>query len=220
VRRSVESRPVRWTTDARRYIVSAWAGERLVVHELTRGWPNLVVLDGRKRKRVLAKGAALVALSPDGERAFVVKEPDPAPNVSVVDVANGREIATFTFSDEVDPTRGERINYVADSGSWTGETVIAAVSGGLAVFRVRGDEIALDQLLGVDPDAFPLGLMEPKSDATGRFVVAVAELMQRPRAAVSRTAAVECDLEERLCVLGRSAPSYQPPRLVYNPSRP
>lgn len=220
VRRSAESRPVRWTEDAGRYIVSAWGADRLVVHELTQGWPNLVVFDGPKRQRVLAEGAVLVALSPDGRRAFIAREPDPAPTVSVVDVANGREIAAFKFSREVDPIRGERISYVADSGAWVGEKVIAAVTGGLAVFHVDGNEIALEELLGVDPEAFPLGLAEPKSDETGRYVVAVAELMQKPRAPVSRTALMECDLVEQLCVLGRSAPSYQPPRPVYNPSRP
>ncbi len=220
VRRSVGAEPVRWTTEARRYIVSAWAGNRLIVHQLRQGWPNLVVFDGPKRKRVLAEGAALVALSPDGARAFITKEPDPTPTVSVVDVANGREIETFTFSGEVQPIGGQPINYVADSGAWRGETVIAGVTGGLAVFGVRENEIVLEKVLGVDPDAFPLGLTELKSDETGRYVVAMAELMQKPRAPATRTALMECDLVEQLCVLGRSAPSFQPPRPVYNPSRP
>ena len=116
--------------------------------------------------------------------------------------------------------RQQPINYVADSGAWAGRSVIAAVTGGLAVFRVTRDEIILTQLFGVDPNAFPLGLVEPKSDATGQYVVAVAELAQRPRAAVSRTALMECELARRRCVLGRSSPSFVPPRPVYDPSRP
>lgn len=202
------------------YAVSAWAGNRLIVHERRQGWPDILVFDGPKRKRVLAARAGLVALSSDGAHAFITNEPNPAPSVSVVDIANGREVATFEFTDEVDPIRGERIYYVADSGAWAGETVVAAITGGLAVFRVRAGEITLEELLGVDPAAFPTGLTEPKSDETGRYVLAAAELLQKPRAAISRTALMDCDLQERICVLGRSAPSFMPPRPVYNPSRP
>ncbi len=90
------------------------------------------------------------------ERAFITKEPDPTPTVSVVDVANGREIETFTLSGEVEPIGGQPINYVADSGAWAGETVIAGVTGGLAVFGVRGTR-SCSKVLGVDPDAFPAG---------------------------------------------------------------
>ena len=220
VRRSPESRAVRWTAEPGRYIVSAWAGERLVVHELTRRWPRLLVLDGPGRRRVLAERATLVALSPDGTRAFVAKEPRRAPAVAVVDVASGRELASFTFSGEVDPIRRQKIDFVAASGAWAGDRVIAAVTGGLAVFRVTADRVALEELLGVDPEAFPTGLSEPSSDQTGRYVVAGAELMQRPGAPATRTSIMECDLVERRCVLGPSAPSFLPPRHLYNPSRP
>ncbi len=98
--------------------------------------------------------------------------------------------------------------------------MIAAATGGVAVFRISEDEIALEELLGVDPDVFPLGLSEPKSDETGRYFVAGAELMKKPREAVPRVALIQCDRVERRCVRGRSAPSFQPPRPVYNPSRP
>ena len=220
VRRSPESRAVRWTAEPGRYVVSAWAGERLVVYELTRGWPRLLVLDGPGRRRVLAERATLVALSPDGAKAFVAKEPRRSPAVAVVDVATGRELASFTFSDEVDPIRRQKIYFVAASGAWAGDRVIAAVTGGLAVFRVTGDRIALEELLGVDPEAFPTGLSEPSSDQTGRYVVAGAELMQRPGSPTTRTSIIECDRVARRCVLGRSAPSFLPPRHLYNPSRP
>ena len=220
VRASVDARPVRWTKKPALYAVSAWARDRLIVHERRRGWPNLVALHAPGRRRVVAADAALVALSPNGTRAFVTERPNPRPRVSVVDVATGRRRATFAFSGEVDPMRQQPINYVADSGAWAGRSVIAAVTGGLAVFRVTRDEIILTQLFGVDPNAFPLGLVEPKSDATGQYVVAVAELAQRPRAAVSRTALMECELARRRCVLGRSSPSFVPPRPVYDPSRP
>lgn len=220
VRASPESKRVRWSAKASRYIPSAWAGERLIVHELKRTWPTLVVFDGPKRRRVLAKGANLVAVSPDGARAFIATQPRPSPAVAIIDIAHGRELASFSLSDIDDPASGAKINYVVGSGAWARDTVTAPVSGGLAVFRVGGERIELEQLLGVDPNAFPTGLTEPTSDDTGRYIAASAELMQQPGAVSTRTSIIECDRVERRCVLGRSAPSFLPPRLVYNPSRP
>lgn len=220
VRASPQSGRVRWSAEPGRYIPSAWAGERLIVHELEQTWPTLVVFDGPERRRVLATRATLVALSPDGGRALIAKEPTPTPAVAVVDVASGRELSSFSFSDQVAPLAGAKINYVADSGGWVGDTVIAAVTNGLAVFNVGGERIELEQLLGVDPNGFPTGLTELKSDDTRRYIFASAELMQQRRAAVTRTSIIECDRVERRCVLGPSAPSYLPPRLIYNPSRP
>ncbi len=220
VRSRPKSKRVRWSAKPARYVPSAWAGARLIVHELKRTWPTLVVFDGPKQRRVLSRRAGLIALSPDGTRAFIAKEPRPSPTVAIVDVAGGRELASFSLADLRDPFRGEKINYVADSGAWTGETVVAAVTNGLAVFRVGDEGIELEQLLGVDPDAFPTGLTEPKSDDTGRYIVVSAELMQEPGAVFTRTSIMECDRIERRCVRGPSAPSFLPPRLIYNPSRP
>ena len=220
VRTTPQSRPARWTIRPGRYVVSAWAGDRLIVHELQEEWPAILAFDGPKRPRVLAEHDALIALSHDGARAVVTKQPRSAPAVGLVDIATGRELAVFAFSDEVDPIAGQPINYVADSGAWAGDTVIAPVTKGVAVFRVTGEEIALEELLSVHPEVFPLGLSEPKSDATGRYFAAGAELQKRPRAAFARTGLVECDRVERRCVFGRTAPSFQPPRIVYSASRP
>ncbi len=220
VRASPRSQRVRWTSRPGRYIPTAWAGGRLIVHELGDAGRTLLVFDGPKRRRVLAERAGLVALSPDGSLAFIAKEPRPDPSVAVVDISRGRELARFRFSDNVDQQGEAAIGYVADSGAWTGDIVIAAVTHGLAIFDVSGSRIKLEQLLWVDPDAFPTGLTEPKSDATGRYIAVGAELMQEPGAVFTRTSIMECDRVERRCVLGRSAPSFLPPRLIYNPSRP
>ena len=221
VRSSPRAKLVRWTSRPGRYAVSAWAGDRLLVHSQSGArWPDLIALEGPNRIRVIARRAALVALSPDGLRAFVTEEPKDAPAVSVVDVRTGRKVATLSLDGVGDPIVGDPINYVSDSGAWAGETVIAAVTRGVAVFRITDDEIDLEQLLGVHPEVFPLALSEPKLDETGRYFVAGAELQKKPRAAFSRTALMECDRIERRCRLDRSGPSFRPPRPVYNPSRP
>ena len=221
VRTSPTADPVRWTAKSAGYVVTAWTGDRLIVHQRqATGWPNLLVFDAPKRPRVLAKRAALIAVSPDGSRAFVTKEPQEGPAVAIVDIGTGDELASFAFSDDVTHAGGQSINYVSDSGAWTGDTVVAAVTSGVAVFDVAGDEIALEELLFLDPEVFPLGLSEPKFLDGDRYFVGAAELRERPRAAFARTALMECDRIERRCVLGRSAPAFQPPRPVYNPSRP
>ena len=221
VRATPDAPAERWTARPGRYAPSAWAGERLLVHELTRRtWPTLVAYDGPRRRRVLARRTGLVAVSPDGTRAFVAKEPRGAPVVALIDLARGREVARLRISGRVSPARRQRITSVSDSGAWAQDTVIAATTGGLAVFRVTGDRIELEQLLGIDPDAFPVGLVEPKSDGSGRHISAGAELMQRPGAVFTRTSIIECDRVARRCTLGPASPSYLPPRLVHDPSRP
>ncbi|MDQ3669218.1 MAG: hypothetical protein M3377_02890, partial [Actinomycetota bacterium] len=152
VRSTPRSELVRWTTTPGRYLVSAWAGDRLVVHELRKEWPAILVFDGPKPPRVLADRAALVAISPDGSRALVTKKPQPEPAIALVDIATGSELTAFAFGDEVDPIVGQPINYVADSGAWVSDTVIAAVTRGVGVFRVTADAIALEELLFVHPE--------------------------------------------------------------------
>jgi hypothetical protein len=220
VRAPGAKRPVRWTKKPGRYVVAAWARGRLVVHRRRGLFTDVVVFSGPRRSRIVAKGAALVALSPDGSRAFVADRADPAPVVRVIELRGGSEVARLSLANERDPTTDRPPSYVAYSGSWTRDVVVAAVGGGIGVFRIEERSIELDQLLGLNPDFFPVGVDEPQGDASGRYVVASVELAPAPGAAVGRRALIECDLVLLACELGSEAPYVQPPRLVYNPSRP
>lgn len=162
---SLDARAKRWTTERNGYVVAAWAGESLIVHRQREGWPDVLMLDGPGRARVLAERAALVAVSPDGSRAFVTKEPARAPIVGVVNVADGSGVATLdlaTASKGVATEEGtgrdvtaNRLTYVADSGSWVADEIVASVSGGLAVLRLDTGAIVLEQLLRIDAEMFP-----------------------------------------------------------------
>lgn len=217
VRRSPGAPERRWTAEAGRYVVAAWSGNRLVVHRMRDGWPDVLVFDGPGSARVLARRAALVALSPDGKRAFLTREPAPSPAVSIVDVGGGGELATLDLRDA--DAGVERISYVADSGSWVGDEIVAAVTDGLAVFRVRGNALVVDQVLRVDPEVFPTGLVQPRADASGRRVAAVAEVAARPRGAVGTNVLLECDRVTLRCARGPETTVPEAPHVVYNPSR-
>ena len=217
VRSSLRGRAKRWTDAPARYAASAWAGDRLIVHRMTRAWPDLLVFEGPRRARVLAEDAALIAVSPDGSLAFVTKRPSPAPVVSVVRVADGRTLASLDLDDvSTEPS----ISYVADSGSWAEDEIVAAVSGGLAVFRFHSDSITLEQALRVSPKIFPTGVLEPRADASGRRIVTWGGLAPRPRAAVGTNVILECDRTTLRCARGRSIAVPLAPRAVLNPSRP
>jgi hypothetical protein len=220
VQRSLRSSPKRWTTTPDRYAVSAWAGKRLIVHRMGRAWPDLLVLDRPRHARVLHKRAALIALSPDGLRAFITAEPSPSPIVRVVNIANGKVLASLDVADVPKEVVGEPITYVADSGSWSEDEVVAAVSGGLAVFRVDAARITLEQTMRVSADAFPTGLLEPRAGESGRYIATWGELAPRPRAAVSSATILGCDRVTLRCERGRSIAAPLVPRTVYNPSRP
>jgi hypothetical protein len=220
VRESLEQPPVRWTAKAGRYVVAAWAGDRLLVYRLTKTWPDLLVFDGPGRARVLAEAGALIALSPDGRRAFASTYGAEPPVVRVLDVAAGAELATFTLAGARVPPTNDPVRFIVESGSWAGDLVVAQINAGIAVFRVGADKVALEQILGFSADVFPLGPAEPRTEAGGRRIVVWAELQGRPRQAIPPAAVVECDRVTLHCRVGPEVPSVPGPRLVYNPSRP
>jgi hypothetical protein len=177
---------------------------------VTRSWPELLVLDRPGRLRLLAKAGALVALSPNGRRAFVATYGTSPAALRVLTVGDGRERARASFG---------RLRWVVESGSWTRNRVVAATSAGIAAFRVAETEIELEQVLALE-SRFSGALAEPQSDASGQRVVTSAELTSRPRQAIPSAVAVQCNLSERRCAAGPEVASVAGPRIVYNPSRP
>jgi hypothetical protein len=202
-------RSVRWTRRPGRYVAAAWAGERLLAYRLTRLSADLLAFDGPRRARTLARNAFLVAVSPDGRHALTSRAGARGAAVHVRDVATGVSTAELSL----------RTTFVAP-GSWAGDRAVGATNLGLVVFRIEPDRIALDQTLDVDLTVYPTGLQEPRLDPSGRHIVAWAELAAKPRQAVAETALVECDRMTLECRQGPSAPGLQPPRPIYNPSRP
>jgi hypothetical protein len=213
VRRSPRTPPVRWTRRPGRYVAAAWAGSHLLAYRLRTGWPDLLVLDGPGRVRILARAGALVAISPDGRRAFVATYGSSPPVVRVIDVGRGRTVASSTI-------RGTAIRWLTEAGSWSGETVVATASAGLAVFRVAPGRITLRQLVRFPRGALPTGVLEPRLRAAGERVVARGELEPRPREALARAVVLDCDRVRLRCVQGLPVSSALGPHLVYNPSRP
>lgn len=217
VRPALDAAPVRWTQESRRYVVAAWADERLLAYVIRgRSFPDLLVFDGPGRVRTLVRRSALVALSPDAAYAFVAEYAASPPIVRVLALDDGDEVARLVL--EGDTAKG--ITFVLESGSWVGETVFAAVTYGVAAFHVRPPEIALEQLLTFDTTEFPVGPLEPRADEQGKRILLWAELQARPREAVPPVAVLECDRGELSCVRVARGPSFPGARIVYNPSRP
>lgn len=212
VRRSQRARPRAWTARPGRYVVAAWAARRVVFYRLGTTFPDLLVLDGPRRQRLLARGSALVALSPDGRRAFISRYGASPPLVRVVDIKSGVERARLEVG-------AGGVKYVVESGSWTGDLVAAATTTGIAVLRVGDATIELEQVLRAGL-AFSTGLSEPRAADGGRRVVAWGETPSQPRQAVPQAALVECDRLTLRCVRAATGTSTAPPRPVYNPSRP
>jgi hypothetical protein len=211
VREALRARPLRWTAAPGRYVVAAWARRRLLAYRLRLSWPDLVVLDGPRRVRRLARAGALVAVSPDGRRAFVSTYGARPPVVRVLDVATGREDARLTLG-------RDGVDWVTESGSWAGDHVVAPASTGLVVFRVRPRRISVEQILRFRSDAFPV--LEPRMDAAGRQILVRVELAPRPREPIPGAQLLRCDRLTLRCASAAKGSSADPPRPLYNPSRP
>jgi hypothetical protein len=213
VRSGVHGRAVRWSAESARYVVYAWAGDRLLFYRVGEGEAlELLVADGPGRVRPLAEGSA-VALSPDGTR-IIVASPD-STSVRLLDVATGREQAWLDVTTTSTPLR-----WVGYSGSWSGDEVVAPVSAGFAVFRVEPASLELEQVLSVDRSQFPAGVQEPQFlDGDAHELVATADVP--PKDGVGgETYFLDCDRVARTCDRADAAPATEWPRLVRNPSRP
>ena len=212
VRRRPAAQPGRWTQRPGRYVVAAWARDAVLVYRLGKSFPDLLVLSAPRRQRLLARQTALVAIDPEGRRAVVARYGISPPVVRVVAVASGRELARLR-----EPGTG--LDGLREAGSWLGDRVFVPTSTGIAVLRVAGASIRVEQVLRLAP-TFPLGLSEPQASEDGRRVVAWGQLEPRPRQGAADAGLVDCDRVALRCVRAAVGDATEPPRPVYNPSRP
>jgi DNA-binding beta-propeller fold protein YncE len=200
VRRGIRDRDVPWTTEAAHYVVYAWAGDRLLFYRVGLGEKlELRVADGPGKTRPLADGSA-IALNPDGTRVAVVSQD--ATNVRVLDVATGRELSWLDVT-----TTTPALTWVAYSGSWVGDHVVAPASAGLVVFHVGSDSLELEQVLSLDRAQFPVGVQEPRFvDNAGNAIAALADI---PPAGggTGESFFLQCDRIARSCERGAVAPA-------------
>lgn len=201
-----------WTLQPGRYVVAAWAARRVLFYRLGTSFPDLLVLDRPQRQRVLARGSALVAVSPDGRHAFASRYGASPPLVRVFDVASGAEVARLRVD-------ANGVKHVVEAGSWAGDLVFAPTTTGVVVFRIADGAITIEQVLRAQPE-FPTGLSEPRAAVGGRTFVAWGALEAQPRQAVQQAAVVECDRTTLLCVRAAVGSAVAPPRPIHNPSRP
>ena len=206
VRRGLHASPVVWGEEPARYIVYGWAGRRLIVYRLSEGEHlDTYVFDGPGQFRLLAPGS-VVALSPNGSQAFVVA-PDGA-QARVLNLADGSEAGSLDVRSTT-----PSLEWIAYSGSWTGDHVVASTNHGLAVFRVSAGKVALEQVLGLEGGM----LQEPQFvDASAREIAAVIGLGGE---SAGTNAIVDCDRVARTCAQSDPAPAREWLRLLDNPSR-
>jgi hypothetical protein len=148
---------------------------------------------------------------------FVARYGVEPPVVAVLDVRSGEETARLRFDDSA---LARDVRFVTETGSWVGDAVAAAVTGGVGVFRVRRDRIVLEQVVRFDPARFPLGVFEPQLTPSRRRFSAWTQRAQEPRQPVPQTIVLDCDRFTLRCRRSEPFSAAVGPRLVYNPSRP
>jgi hypothetical protein len=200
VLRGVHGREVAWTNDAARYVVYAWAGDRLVFYRIGLGEKTeLLVADGPGKIRPLADGTA-IAVSPDATRIAVLSQD--ATDVRVLDVATGRELSWIDVT-----TATPSLKWVAYSGSWVGDHIVAPASPGLAVFHIGSDSLTLEQVLSLDSAQFPVGVQEPRFvDDAGNVIAASADGPPK-NGSGGVSFLLKCDRIARSCERGDAAPA-------------
>ncbi len=149
-------------TESGRYVSLAWAGDTLLAyHELEGETHDLLAIDGPGSARVLEGGADLIALSPDGTKAFVATASYP-PTAAILEVSSGRTIASLDLTSTTDENPALTAERLAYAGDWMGDSVVAEGATGLAFFSVEGGEIAVKGILRFPKDEYPFPAHEPR----------------------------------------------------------
>lgn len=214
VQESLTAAPAQWTVEPARYIVYAWGGDRLIAYQEHEGEHlDVLVIDGPGQVRVLAGGANIVSLSPDGNRILVSDEA--GPGLRLLDIATGDEVSRIDVGTAALPSSS--VEWLGYGGSWEGDQIAAKSNVGVVLIQVTGDRISVELVLQLTPVPFPMGVHEPQLVGSGGDQV----VMWAPLDVGNKrtTAFLECDLEGETCKEG--------PRLdrvaysqAYNPSRP
>jgi hypothetical protein len=202
VRQSVHGRDVSWADAPAHYVVYAWAGDRLLFYRIGLGEKTeLLVADAPGKIRSLTEGTA-IAVSPDAARVAVLSED--ATSVRILDIASGREQSWIDVT-----TATPALRWVAYSGSWVGDHIVAPASAGLAVFFVGPGSLKLEQVLSLDHADFPVGVQEPRFvDDAGNEIAASADVP--PANGDSGVSfLLRCDRVSRTCERTNPAPAKE-----------
>ena len=220
VRTSAKSTATVWSSSPDRYLIQGWANRRLIVRRDTPGGPDsLLLFEGPGSSRLLADGADLLAISPEGKSVLVADDPAStiSPAVRLVAVADGRELARLPYSTIVDPVERAPITSIGGPGHWSGDRVVVTASSGLVVFRFARGQLSVEQVLHIDAATRPEGgFYEPRfAGQDTRTIVAWAYL---PDTNSKQSAQFVCDRYARTCTQGASIASTAAPRPVYDES--
>jgi len=202
VRPSLEAAPVRWTTDAARYVAVAWAGSTLIAYRQFEGERfDVLALSGPGSVRTLASDATVVAVSPDGSQLLVNHDGGGGTSkISTVNVSGG-VVDAVDLAKTNDPASGQPIGWVTYGGSWDGDLVAAESSSGVALFRVRSGKISFDHtLVTKDPD-YPMGVHEPQlfHEPSGKLDLIAQAPVDAPTTSGRAHAIVTCDVNAKSC---------------------
>jgi hypothetical protein len=223
VRGSVTGVDETWVSTSDRYVVLAWANDRLLFLRSNgeSGTTELMVADGPDQLRVLASPGGLVAVAPDGDRAIVaIRSADGGTTSTILNVSTGARAGTVTAGAASD-TNPELV-----SASWTDHGVAGVVSDGrrfgLALASATSAGVEVDAPIWFEPQVAPV-IVEPFLGADGGVIGGVspngvlhAGDYPAPEA-VSKL--VTCTLSDRRCSETLIPGRGQSGRL-YNPSRP
>jgi hypothetical protein len=200
VRKSVHGRDVSWSDTPAHYVVYAWAGDRLLFYRIGLGEKTeLLVADAPGKTRSLVDGTA-IAVSPDAARVAVLSQD--ATSVRVVDIATGREQSWIDVT-----TATPSLRWVAYSGSWVGDHIVAPANAGLAVFNVGPDSLTLEQVLSLDHAQFPAGVQEPRFVDDAANEIAASADVPPANGSGGVSFLLQCDRITRACERTDAAPA-------------
>lgn len=228
VQEGLDGEPRVWTSDADRYTVIAWAGERLLVwREVLGGGRELLVFEGPDSYQTVvreAEGETFLALSPEGDRFLVASDfagSESGPLLRIVEWPSGREVATASLRETRDPLTDEPIGSVREA-AWEADRIVVTLgSASVAVLTATDDSLTLDDVITFQYPKLGRGpVNEPMLDPSATVLYVVADEGASPASELERTAVLSYDLASGACMRWTVPGPSEITRVAFNASRP
>lgn len=183
------------------YRLVGWAGQTLLYYVQREGEVlDLYALTLGGFPRLLAPGAGVVAISPDGGSALVQQLGTPDSDVALLDVASGKVLQQVKNLVAAD---GTPTGALALNGDWIGNRVVAAgvTFSGLVYLTVDSNGISVELIRNLGQDQLPWGLARPRFSADAASVTGYAVIPPNSNAASSHSFAqvITCADSDATC---------------------
>jgi hypothetical protein len=189
------------------YRLVGWANQTLLYYVQSEGEVlDLFAVSSGGSPHLLAEGAGVVAVSPDGLSVLVQRLGTVDSEVALVDVAEG---TLLQHTSDLAAPDGTPVGALQLKGDWLGSRVVAAAVtfAGIAYLRIGEDSIVVDSIRDLGHSDLPMGVEAPRFSPDGSSVTAYAVIPPDTASGTPHAEVVTCSDSSSSCAFVAPEPT-------------